>query len=41
MICQANLFRDPKLHFTTTFGVATHRLRNPELGEHCGLVFHF
>jgi len=33
LVCQANLFRDPKLYFTTPFGVATHRLRSPDLEE--------
>jgi len=30
LICQAN-FRDPKLHFATLFGIATHSLRSPAL----------
>jgi len=33
LICQANLFTTPKLHFTTPNEVVTHSLRSPVLNN--------
>jgi len=33
LICQAKLFRDPKLHSSAPNGVATHSLRSPVVSD--------